>query len=146
MGDVATFFDTLAERTYESDASQALQVPLFKNRERLFTFLQHDGVSWNNNLAENAIKRISNYRDDVGRSAKEAGFTEHSVLLSIYQTCHIRDISFSFLKFLLSRERDVDAFAAGKRHRQRGSSSIQRDTCHLRSFRFAGGKLRTLAV
>ncbi|WP_409998812.1 hypothetical protein [Bradyrhizobium sp. SZCCHNS2022] len=27
-----------------------------RNRERLFTFLRHDGVSWNNNLAENAIK------------------------------------------------------------------------------------------
>jgi hypothetical protein len=73
-------------------------------------------VSWNNNLAENAIKRISDYREDVGRSIKEAGLTEHLVLLSIYQTCRVRDIS--FLKFLLSRERDIDAFAAGKRRRQ----------------------------
>jgi hypothetical protein len=38
------------------------------------------------------------------------------VLLSIYQTCRVRDIS--FLKFLLSRERDMDAFAASKRRRQ----------------------------
>ena len=68
-------------------------------------------------LAENAIKRISDYREDVGRSVSEAGLTEHLVLLSIYQTCRVRDIS--FLKFLLSRERDIDAFAAGKRQRQR---------------------------
>jgi predicted RecB family nuclease len=114
---VAAFFDALAERIYESDASQALQERLLRNRERLFTFLQHDGVSWNNNLAENAIKRVSDYREDVGRSVKEAGLTEHLVLLSIYQTCRVRDIS--FLKFLLSRERDIDAFAAGKRRRQR---------------------------
>jgi hypothetical protein len=73
---VATFFNALAERIYETDASQALQERLLRNRERLFTFLQHDGVSWNNNLAENAIKRISDYREDVGRSVKEAGFTE----------------------------------------------------------------------
>jgi transposase IS66 family protein/RNase H-like protein len=115
--DVLAFFDALVERDYESDASKALQERLLRNRERLFTFLQHDGVSWNNNLAENAIKRISDYREDVGRSVKEAGLTEHLVLLSIYQTCRVRDIS--FLKFLLSRERDIDAFAAGKRRRQR---------------------------
>jgi predicted RecB family nuclease len=114
---VATFFDVLVERIYESDASKALQERLLRNRERLFTFLQHDGVSWNNNLAENAIKRVSDYREDVGRSVKEAGLTEHLVLLSIYQTCRVRDIS--FLKFLLSRERDIDAFAAGKCRRQR---------------------------
>jgi len=113
---VATFFDALRERIYESDGAKALQERLLRNRERLFTFLQHDVVSWNNNLAENAIKRISDYREDVGRSVKEAGLTEHLVLLSIYQTCRVRDIS--FLKFLLSRECDVGAFAASKRRRQ----------------------------
>lgn len=112
------FFDALTGRIYESEASKALQERLFRNRERLFTFLQHDGVSWNNNLAEDAIKRVSNYREDVGRSIKEAGLTEHLVLLSLYQTCRVRDIS--FLKFLLSRECDMDAYAAGKHRRRRG--------------------------
>jgi len=79
--------------------------------------LQHDGVSWNKNLAENAIKRISDYREDVGGSVKKAGLTEHLVSLSIYHTRHVGDIS--FLKFLLPRERDVDAFASGNRRRQR---------------------------
>jgi len=64
-----------------------------------------------------AIKRVSDYREDVGRSVKEAGLAEHLVLLSLYQTCRVRDIS--FLKFLLSRERDVNVFAAGKRRRRR---------------------------
>jgi hypothetical protein len=116
---VAAFFDALTARFYESDAAKALQERLLRNRERLFTFVQHDGVSWNNNLAENAIKRISDYREDVGRSVKEAGLAEHLVLLSIYQTCRVRNIS--FLKFLLSRECDVDVFAASKRRRQSAS-------------------------
>jgi hypothetical protein len=120
---VKVFFDALAERTYESDASKTLQERLLRNRERLFTFLQHDGVSWNNNLAENAIKRISDYREDAGRSVKEAGLTEQLVLLSIYQSCRVRDIS--FLKFLLSRERDMDAFAASKHRRRRPASRIE---------------------
>jgi len=74
-------------------------------------------VSWNNNLAENAIKRVSDYREDVGRSVKAAGLAEYLVLLSLFQTCRVRDIS--FLKFLLSREHDMNAFAAGKRRRRR---------------------------
>jgi len=114
---VEAFFDKLAEHVYESDASKVLQERLLRNRQRLFTFLHHDGVSWNNNLVENAIKRISDYRKDVGRSVKEAGLNEHLVLLSLYQTCRVRNVS--FLKFLLSQERDMDAFTAGKRRRRR---------------------------
>jgi predicted RecB family nuclease len=116
---VAAFFDVVTAQFYESDAAKALQERLLRNRESLFTFVQHDGVSWNNNLAENAIKRISDYREDVGRSVKEAGLAEHLVLLSIYQTCRVRSIS--FLKFLLSRACDVDAFAVSKRRRQNAS-------------------------
>lgn len=68
-------------------------------------------------MAENAIKRVSDYREDVGRSVKAAGLAEYLVLLSLFQTCRVRDIS--FLKFLLSREHDINAFAAGKRRRRR---------------------------
>jgi Transposase IS66 family len=114
---VATFFEGLANNVYESDASKALQDRLLKNRNRLFTFLHHDGVSWNNNIAENAIKQFSRYREYVGRSVKAEGLTEHLVLLSLYQTCRIRGLS--FLRFLLSRERDIDAFSSGKRLRRR---------------------------
>ena len=116
---VEAFFKILESRIFETDASKALRERLLKNRNRLFTFLAHDGVSWNNNLAENAIKRISDLREDVGRSMKEAGLTEHLVLLSLYQTCRVRGIS--FLRFLLSRERDMDAVSAGKHPRSRRS-------------------------
>jgi hypothetical protein len=114
---VETIFDELRGQVYGTDASKALQDRLLKNRDRLFTFLHHDGVSWNNNLAENAIKQIGYYREDVGRSIKEAGISEQLVLLSIYQTCRVRGIS--FLRFLLSRERDIDAFSGNKRPRSR---------------------------
>ena len=114
---VTAFFKILESRIFETDAAKALRERLLKNRDRLFTFLDHDGVSWNNNLAENAIKRISDLRDDVGRTMKEAGLTDHLVLLSLYQTCRVRGIS--FLRFLLSRERDMDAFSTGKRRHHR---------------------------
>ena len=111
---VATFFKGLKDRVCETDASKALQERLLRNRDRLFTFLHYDGISWNNNLAENAIKRISYYREDVGRSIKQMGLTEHLVLLSLYQTCRVRGMSFLNSA---SRERDIDAFSASKRLR-----------------------------
>jgi Transposase IS66 family len=114
---VATFFGGLTNSVYESDVSKALQDRLLRNRDRLFTFLHHDGVSWNNNVAENTIKQFSRYREYVGRSVKAEGLTEHLVLLSLYQTCRIRGLN--FLRFLLSRERDIDAFSSSKRLRCR---------------------------
>jgi hypothetical protein len=50
---------------------------------------------------------------------KEAGLSDYLVLLSIYQTCRYKGVS--FLKFLLSRERDLDAFCARRRRPQRRS-------------------------
>jgi hypothetical protein len=44
---------------------------------------------------------------------KESGLTDYLVLLSIYQTCRYKGVS--FFKFLLSKQRDVDGFRAGKR-------------------------------
>jgi hypothetical protein len=127
---VEIFFDGLMDQSYESDASKALQERLHRNRARLFTFLQHDGVSWNNNLAENAIRRFGYYREDVGRSIKEKGLVEHLELLSLYQTCRVRGIS--FLKFLLSRERDMDAFSERRRQRYRAArvELYPKATCH----------------
>jgi predicted RecB family nuclease len=114
---VNAFFEGLQDRVCETDASKALRDRLLRNRDRLFTFIHRDGVSWNNNLAENAIKRVSDLREDVGRSMKESGLAEQLVLLSLYQTCRVRGVS--FLRFLLSRERNMEAFVAGKRPRHR---------------------------
>jgi hypothetical protein len=83
----------------------------------LFTFLRHDGVAWNNNTAENAIKRFAYYREGTVGCLTEAGLADYLVLLSIYQTCRYRGVS--FLKFLLSRERDVDAFCEHPRRKRR---------------------------
>ena len=47
----------------------------------------------------------------------EAGLKDYLVLLSIYQTCRYKGVS--FLKFLLSRERDMDAFCEQPRRKRR---------------------------
>jgi hypothetical protein len=73
-------------------------------------------VPWNNNNAENAIKQFAYYREGTEGVMKEAGLTDYLVLLSLCQTCRYRGIS--FLKFLLSRERDIDAFGTPGRARR----------------------------
>jgi hypothetical protein len=85
-----------------------MQKRLLKSREKLFTFIGHDGVPWNNNNAENAIKRFARYREDTVGVMKESGLTDYLTLMSIYVSCRYKGIS--FLKFLLSRTRDLDEF------------------------------------
>jgi hypothetical protein len=94
-----------------------LRERLLKYQDKLFTFLRYDGVPWNNNNAENAIKRFAYYREDTVGTMKEAGLSDYLVLLSICQTCRYKGVS--FLKFLLSREKDVDAFCQGRRGKRR---------------------------
>jgi predicted RecB family nuclease len=111
------FFDDLAARAFESEAAETLRARLLKYRDKLFTFLRHDGVAWNNNTAENAIKQFAYYREGTVGCLTEAGLADYLVLLSIYQTCRYRGVS--FLRFLLSRERDVDAFCEHPRRKRR---------------------------
>jgi predicted RecB family nuclease len=114
---VSRYFRELAARTFRSEAAEALQQRLLKYQGKLFTFIQYDGVPWNNNSAENAIKRFAYYRELTVGVMREPGLKAYLILLSVCQTCRYKEVS--FLKFLLSRERDVDAFCQGKHRRRR---------------------------
>jgi hypothetical protein len=111
--EVDGFFRVLTAHHFSSEAAVALRARLEKNRDKLFTFIQHDGVPWNNNNAENAIKRFAYYREDTAGLMLATGLSEYLVLLSLYQTCRYKCVS--FFKFLLSKERDIDVFCAKKR-------------------------------
>jgi predicted RecB family nuclease len=114
---VVRFFDDLAAQSFGSEAAEALRARLLRYRDKLFTFLRHDGVAWNNNAAENAIKRFAYYREGTVGCLRETGLADYLVLLSVYQTCRYRGVS--FLKYLLSGERDVDAFCEHPRRKRR---------------------------
>src|SRR5262249_60476642 len=85
------------------------QTRFVKNEARLFTFLDHDGVPWNNNNAEHAIKQFAYYREATDGQMKESGLSDYLVLLGVYQTCKYRGVN--FLEFLLSQEDDVEVFS-----------------------------------
>src|SRR5262249_28208799 len=84
-----------------------------RHRETLFTFLEHDGVPWNNSNAEHAIRRFAHYGAATVALCNEAGLSHYLMLLSIQQTCKCRGLS--FLSFLLSGETEIDAYAEPSR-------------------------------
>lgn len=113
--DVAAFFQLVEKRDVRSEVAQGYRNRLLKYQHKLFTFLDHDGVPWNNNNAEHAVKRFAHYREVADGRLAEAGLNDYLVLLSVYATCEYKGVS--FLNFLLSRETDIDVFRknSGKR-------------------------------
>jgi hypothetical protein len=87
------------------------------NRDRLFTFLAYDGVAWNNNNAEHAIKEFGRLRNVIDGLSDEVGLSEYLILLSVSVTCKYREVS--PLGFLRSGEKDIDSFCADRRHTKR---------------------------
>jgi hypothetical protein len=118
--DVAYFYRALESRVYHFELAESYQKRFLKNKDKLFVFLDHDGVPWNNNPAEHAVKGFVYVRELYDGMMKEEGLSDHIVLLSVYQTCKYRGIS--FLKFLLSGEQDVEAFCQGGRKKRRPPS------------------------
>ena len=106
--DVDRFYLKLDGQSFKSDLASEYWQRLVKYREKLFTFLRHDNVPWNNNNAEHAFRPFANYRNTSDGMMTETGLRDYLVLLSIYQTCKYRGIS--FLRFLVSQERDLNGF------------------------------------
>jgi hypothetical protein len=110
--EVDGFFDKMMGQVLESDIARALCKRMAKYRRELFTFLDYDGIPWNNNNAEHAIKYFAKYRRLVNGRVTQSGMEDYLKLLSVYETCRYKEIG--FLNFLLSRERNIDRFTAQK--------------------------------
>jgi predicted RecB family nuclease len=113
--DVERFFQTVAAETLRSEVAEGYRKRLLKYRDKLFTFLDYDAVPWNNNNAEHAVKGFAYYREVADNLITEGGLNQYLVLLSIYQTCKYKGVS--FLKFLVSGETDIDVFSKGRGER-----------------------------
>src|SRR4029077_12652165 len=74
-------------------------------------FLDEDGIPWENNMAERAIRQLAVQRKISGSFFKRSA-GHYLLLLAISQTCRFQGKS--FLKFLLSKETDVDQFRRTK--------------------------------
>jgi len=86
----------------------------------MFTFLNHDGVPWNNTNAEHAIKRFAKFRTFADGHFTERSLKEYLVLVSVFETCEFNNVN--VLKFLLSEETTLEGLfkMAGRRAKPPG--------------------------
>jgi hypothetical protein len=111
--DVREFYREYVDREYQSPAATACAERFQRNRGKLFTFLEYDGVPWNNNNAEHAMKAFARLRDGIEGMTTPKGLKEYLVLLSICQSCKYQGLD--FLNFLRSGETDIEVFAEKRR-------------------------------
>ena len=106
--DVKQFYKWLSNQSFNSELAETYKKRMNKYERKIFLFLEYDNIPWNNNNAEHVIKYFAKYRRLVNGKITQRGLEAYLILLSIYQTCNYKGIS--FLDFLLSKERDIDRF------------------------------------
>jgi predicted RecB family nuclease len=111
--EVDRFYGTvIAGREYALDVTKKYQKRFVRYRQSLFRFLDEDAIPWNNNTAERAIRHLAVQRKISG-TLYPRGAIDYLVLLGVAQTCRFQEKS--FLRFLLSKEIDVDGFQSARR-------------------------------
>jgi len=111
---VESFFKSLSKMDFETEVCSTWQKRFNSIKNELFTFLNYDGVPWNNNNAETAIKAFAVYRKQTDGLPTQKGIEEYLTLLSIQQTCKYRGIN--FFEFLKSGETSISAYSG--KHKQ----------------------------
>ncbi len=72
---VERFYRRIQKADVQSEAALKSKERFEKNRDKLFTFLEHDGVPWNNNNAEHAVKAFAALRDVMEGSSTQKDLT-----------------------------------------------------------------------
>jgi hypothetical protein len=110
---VDRFFKNVIDgQEYKCEITQTYQKRFIRYRESLFRFLSEDGIPWNNNMAERAIRHLAIQRKISGSFFKRVA-EHYLLLLGIAQSCRFQGKS--FLAFLLSKEKDIDGFKEKRR-------------------------------
>ena len=99
------FIERVVAMKCSTEASSALRKRIEKNRDKLFTFLDYDGIPWNNNNAEHAVKAFTKLRNVILTSTPK-GTQEYATLLSVQQTLKYRGMD--FLEFMRSGKIEID--------------------------------------
>jgi predicted RecB family nuclease len=101
----AAFIEHVVALKCSTEAGLALKKRIEKNRDKLFTFLDYDGVPWNNNNAEHAVRAFTRVRNVIFNSTPK-GHREYATLLTIQQTLRYRGMD--FLEFMRSGRMEID--------------------------------------
>ncbi len=99
---VSRFLQSIGSSPSVSDLADKYKKRFQKSGTKMFTFLDYDGVPWNNNNAEHAIKRFAKHRREGDGRFTERTLKEYLVLATIIETCEFNNVN--VLRFLLSKE------------------------------------------
>ena len=95
--------------TFEVTIKYQKRFQRYKNS--LFTFLEIDGIPWNNNMAERALRHLAVQRK-ISNTFHDSFVSGYLLLLSMGQTCRFQNKP--FLKFLVSQQKDIDLYKVPK--------------------------------
>jgi hypothetical protein len=101
-------------RKHHDPSALALKYPtrFIPYRARLFTFREHDGIPWENNTAERALRHLT-VQEKIAGSFHKSLLPDALRLLEMRQTCRLQGQS--FFQCLFSGETDLDNFESRKR-------------------------------
>ena len=145
---VLRFLDSVASRDFSSELADKYKKRFQKSGSKMFTFLDHDGVPWNNNNAEHTIKRFAKFRTHANGRFTERSLKEYLVLVSIFETCEFNNVN--VLKFLLSKETTLEGLfkMAGRRTKTPGGARVvaryEESPQFLDEFILAGASTKTM--
>jgi len=115
---------------YGSEQVRTYQKRFLRYRQSMFTFMEYDGIPWNNNMGERAIRHLAIQRKISG-SFSESLVPSYLLLLGLSQTCRFQGKP--LLKFLLSGQTDIDAFKTPRRRSSSGRNNGSRPALGLAS-------------
>ena len=122
MKEANRFLKSVSGKVLSSEVAIKYQKRFEKSGLKMFTFLEHDGVAWNNTNAEHAIKAFAKYRREADGRFTEQSLDPHLILTSILETCAYNNVN--VLQFLLSRETTLDGLLRMARRKTRKPAAL----------------------
>ncbi len=116
---VNRFLETVSATHVDSELASKYKKRFERSGPKMFTFLDYDGVPWNNNNAEHAIKFFAKFRRNADGRFTEGSLRDYLVLASVFTTCEFNNVN--PLKFLLSKEKALEGLLRMAGRRARGS-------------------------
>jgi uncharacterized protein YprB with RNaseH-like and TPR domain len=107
--EASRLFGKICNEVYASDVAQKYQARIVKYGDRMLTFMEYDGVSWNNNLAENAVKPFARFRRFADGRFTESSVKELLAVMSVFQSLERQEIDpLRFLQELAPEDAQFD--------------------------------------
>jgi predicted RecB family nuclease len=120
--DVLHFLAQLSKADYSSEIANKYKKRFEKSGKKMFTFLDHSGVPWNNNNAEHAIHHFAKHRSHADGLFSKQTLDEYLVMATVFETCEFNNVN--VLQFLLSKVNTLDGLLQMARQKPRRSAPI----------------------